>query len=96
MSDFVLIKVHSLAILLHSFIQKKPAAEAHRILVENYGDHALSETTCKDWVRRLKNNNFDVDVEVKEMSDAPKKFEDDWRYYFIKTLVRLRLNEQNH
>ena len=33
-------------ILLHYFIQKKSADKAHRILVETYGDHALSETTC--------------------------------------------------
>jgi len=35
-------------ILLHYFIQKKFTAKAHRILVETYGDHILSETTCKD------------------------------------------------
>ncbi|EFN71498.1 Histone-lysine N-methyltransferase SETMAR, partial [Camponotus floridanus] len=58
-------------ILLHYFIQKK----SHRILVETYGDHALSETTCRDWFRRFKNNDFDV--EDKERSGAPKKFEDE-------------------
>jgi len=61
-------------ILLHYFILKKSAAEVHRILVETYGDHALSETTCRDWFRRFKNNDFDV--EDKERSGAPKKFED--------------------
>jgi len=61
-------------ILLHYFIQRKSAAEAHRILVETYNDHALSETTCRDWFRRFKNNDFDV--EDKERSGAPKKFED--------------------
>ncbi|EFN78223.1 Histone-lysine N-methyltransferase SETMAR, partial [Harpegnathos saltator] len=62
-------------ILLHYFFQKKSAAEAHRILVETYSDHALSETTCRDWFRRFKNNDFDV--EDKERSGAPKKFEDE-------------------
>jgi len=50
-------------ILLYYFIKKKSAAEAHRILVETYSDHALSETTCRDWFRRFKNNNFDVEDE---------------------------------
>jgi len=38
------------------------------------GEHALSETTCRDWFRRFKNNDFDVND--KERSDQPKKFED--------------------
>ena len=34
-------KVYLCGILLHYFIQKKSAAEAHRILVETYTNHAL-------------------------------------------------------
>ena len=30
------------------FNLKKSAAESHRMLVEAYGDNALSETTCRD------------------------------------------------
>lgn len=75
MSNFVPKKEYLRGILLHYFFQKKSAAEAHRILVETYGDHALSETTCRDWFRRFKNNDFDV--EDKERSGAPKKFEDE-------------------
>ena len=56
--------------LLHP---KKSAAEAHTILVETYSDHALSETTCKDWFRHFKNNDFDA--EGKEFSSTLKKFE---------------------
>ena len=41
MSDFVQKKVYFQGISLHYFIQKKSAAEAHRILVETYGNHAL-------------------------------------------------------
>jgi len=59
--------------LLHYFIQKKSAAETHRILVETY--HALSETTCRDWFRRSKNNDFDV--EDKEHSSTSKKLKDE-------------------
>ena len=46
MSTFVPNKVYLRGILLHYFIQNKSAAEAHRILVETYGDNALSDTTC--------------------------------------------------
>ena len=62
-------------ILLHYFIQKKSAAEAHRNLVETYGDHALPETKLRDWFRRFKNNDFLF--EDKERSSTPKKFEDE-------------------
>ena len=71
---FVPKKVYLRGILLHYFIQKKSAAEAHRIIVVTYGDHAPSKTTCRDWFRLLKNNDFDV--ENKERFGAPKKFED--------------------
>ena len=54
---------------------KKSAAEAYRILVDTYGDHALSERTCKDWFRNFRNNDFDV--EDKECPSALKKFEDE-------------------
>ena len=63
-----------LRILLHYFIFKKSAAEAHRIHVETYSDDALSEATCRDWFRCFENNDFDV--KHKECSGAPKKFED--------------------
>lgn len=75
MSSFVPNKVYLRGILLHYFIQKKSAAEAHRILLETYGDNALSDTTCRDWFRRFKNNDFDL--EDKQRSGAPKKFEDE-------------------
>ncbi|KAG5317142.1 MOS1T transposase, partial [Pseudoatta argentina] len=71
---FVPNKVYLRGILLHYFIQKKSAAEAHRSLVQTYGDNALSDTTCRDWFRRFKNNDFEL--EDKERSGAPKKFQD--------------------
>ena len=58
MSTFVPNKVYLRKILLHYFIQNKSAPEAHRIIVETYGDNALSNTTCGDWIRRFKNNDF--------------------------------------
>lgn len=60
--------------LLFCYRLKKTAAEAHRLLVEAYGDNALSKTTCRDWFRRFKTG--DLDVEDKERSGQPKKFED--------------------
>ena len=74
MSTFVPNKVYLRGILLHYLIQNKSAAESHKILVETCGDNALSDTTCREWFRRFKNNDFKL--EDKERSDAPKKFED--------------------
>lgn len=75
MSTFVPNKVYLRGILLHYFIQKKSAAEAHRILVETYDDNALSNTTCRDWFRRFKNNDFEI--EAKDRSGASKKCKDE-------------------
>ena len=72
-STFVPNKVYLRGILLHYFIQNKPVAEAHRFLFETCDENALSDTTCKDWFRRFKHNDFKL--EHKERSGAPKKFE---------------------
>ena len=72
MYTFVPNKVYLRRILLNYFIQNKSAAEAHRILVETYSYNALSDTTCRDWFRRFKNNDFKL-VD-KERFGAPKKF----------------------
>ena len=74
MYTFVPNKVYLRGIWLHYFIQNKSAAEAHRILLQTYGGNALSDTICRDWFRRFKNNDFKL--EDKESSGAPKKFED--------------------
>ncbi|KAG5325034.1 MOS1T transposase, partial [Pseudoatta argentina] len=60
MSIFVPNKVYLRGILLHYFIRKKSAVELHRILVQTYDDNALSDTTCRDWFRRFKNNDFEL------------------------------------
>ena len=46
--------------LILCFHLKKSAAESHRMLVEAYGDHALSEATCKRWFQRFRDNDFNV------------------------------------
>ncbi|KAG5319567.1 MOS1T transposase, partial [Pseudoatta argentina] len=67
-------KLHGDEFLRSIVTGDKSAAEAHRILVQAYGDNALSDTTCRDWFRRFKNNDFQL--EDKERSGAPKKFQD--------------------
>ncbi|KAG5318840.1 MOS1T transposase, partial [Pseudoatta argentina] len=52
----------------------KSAAEAHRILVDVYSEHALTEQTCRKWFARFKAGDFDLDD--KERPGQPKKFED--------------------
>ena len=66
--------------LIFFFHSKKTAAEAHRELQKVYADAALSETTCRDWFRRFKDGDFDVDDRPREGS--PKTFEEaDVIYY---------------
>ena len=44
------------------------------MLVEAYGDAALSERSCREWFQKFKNDEFDV--EDKERSGRPKVYED--------------------
>ena len=74
MSTFVPNKVYLGGILLHYFIRNEFAAEVRKILAETYSDNAPSDTTCRDRFRRLKNDDFQL--EDKERSGAPNKFED--------------------
>jgi histone-lysine N-methyltransferase SETMAR len=60
--------------MLHYFLLKKSAAETNRLLVEVYGEHAPSNTTCRDWFRRFKEGDFDV--EDKQREGAPQKLQD--------------------
>ena len=49
--------------LFFCFNLKKSVAESHssiRLLLKTYGEHAVSEITCRDWFRRFENNDFDV------------------------------------
>jgi len=60
-------------LLIYFFNLKKSAAEAHRLLVEAYGDATLREKWS--WVvSNFKNGEFDV--EDKERSGRPKVYED--------------------
>ena len=75
MSRFLPDKEHLREALLFCFYLKKSAAEAHRILVEAYGDNALSDTTCRDWFRRFKDGNFNLTDKKRE--NRPRKLEDE-------------------
>jgi len=74
MSVFEPKKRHLREVLLYFFSMKKSAVASHRLLVEAYGEAALSETTCRDWFRRFKSGDFDV--EDKERAGRPKLVED--------------------
>jgi len=74
MSTFVPKKQHLREVMLHYYLLKKSAAETCRILSNIYGNHAPSNTTCKEWFRRFQSDNFDVSD--KDREGAPKKFED--------------------
>lgn len=60
--------------LLLLFKLKKSCAECHRLLVEAYGEHALSKSACEKWFRRF--NNGDFDLNNKDRGRPPKKLED--------------------
>ncbi|XP_067215882.1 uncharacterized protein [Linepithema humile] len=75
MSSFVPNKEHLRHSLLFLFHQKKKAAEAHRLLVETYGEHAPVIRTCETWFRQFKSGDFDL--KDNEHPDAVKRFEDE-------------------
>ena len=80
MSDFVPNNCHLREVLIFFFHLKKTVAEEHRKLQKVYRHAALSETTCRDWLRRFKGGDFDVDDRPRE--GRPKTFEDaDVIYY---------------
>ncbi|EGI67224.1 Mariner Mos1 transposase [Acromyrmex echinatior] len=65
-------KRHLRKLLIYFFNLKKFAAE-HRLLVEAYGEAALTERSCREWFQKFKNGEFDV--EDKERSGRPKVYE---------------------
>ena len=65
-------KRHLRELLIYFFNLKKSAA--HRLLVEAYGEAALSERNGREWFQKFKNGEFDV--EDKERSGRLKVYED--------------------
>ena len=66
MADFVPNNCHLREVLIFLLHWKETAAEAHQELQKVYRDAALSEPTCRDWFRRFKNGDFDVDDRPRE------------------------------
>ena len=66
MSDFVANNRHLQEVLISFFHLKKTAAEAHRKPQKVFGDAALNEITCRDWFRRFKDSDFNVDDRPRE------------------------------
>ena len=75
MSSFVPSKSHLRHSFLFLFHQKKKAVEAHGLLVETYGEHALLMRTCETWFRQFQCGDFDLTDN--EHSGVAKKFEDE-------------------
>lgn len=67
-------KQHLREVLLGYYFSKKTPAESHRLLLEVYGDDALSESRCWTWFQRFKNGDFDI--KDKERPGQTKKFDD--------------------
>ena len=65
---------HLREVLIFFFHSKKTSDETHRELQKVYRDAALSEKTCRDWFRRFKDGDFDVEHRLRE--GRPKTFED--------------------
>ena len=74
MSSFEPNKRHLRKLLIYFFDLKKSEAEAHRLLVETYGEAALSERSCHEWFQKFKNDKFDIEDKVR--SGRPKVYED--------------------
>ena len=74
LSGFEKTQQHMREAILFYFNLIKRTVESHRLLQEAYGGHALSETTCRDWFRRIKSGDFDH--KDKKHPGQPKKFED--------------------
>ncbi|UYV83507.1 RNASEH2A [Cordylochernes scorpioides] len=64
---------HLREVLFFAFNWKKSATEAHRMLEEVYGDHAL-KSQCDRWFKKFQSGDFELDNEPREK--PPQKFED--------------------
>ena len=92
MSNFESNKRYLRELLIYFFNLKK--SEAHRLLVETYGDAALSERSCREWFQKFKNGEFDV--EDKERSGRPCTKTRNWKHYWMKIRVKRKKNLHLH
>ena len=95
MSNFVLTKQHFREVLIFCFNWKKSAVEAHQMLVEVYGDTAPTDKSCREWFRRFKDGDFNVEDKLR--SGQQKKFEDkELEAYSKKIRIKHKRSLQNH
>ena len=57
MSSFEPNKRHLRELLIYFFNLKKSEDEAHRLLVESYGEAALSKISCRESFEKVKNDD---------------------------------------
>ena len=74
MSSFKPNKRYLRELFIYFFNLKKSAAEENQLLVETYGEAALSERSFREWFQKFKNSEFDI--EDKERSGRPKVYEE--------------------
>ena len=92
MSSFKPNKRHLQELLIYFFNLKKSAAEAHRLLVETYGEAVLSERSCREWFQKFKNGEFDI--EAKNVAEGRKCTKaQNWKHYWIK--IHAKREENN-
>jgi len=72
MLNFVCLLTKQREVLIF-FNWKKSAAEAHRMLVEVYGDTAPIDKSCRKWFQCFKDGDFSVEDKPRS---GQKKFED--------------------
>jgi len=92
MSVFEPTKHHLQEVLLYFFSVKKSVIEPHRLLVEAYSEATLSETTYRDWFRRFKSGNFDMEEKNVLESQNWLKMQN-WRCYSMKIQTQDKLVE---
>lgn len=61
--------------LLFCFFLHKNAEEAHQMLVEAYGNHALSRTQCFEWFKKFRAGHYELPNQPR--GRPPKTFEDE-------------------
>jgi len=74
MASFVPKTSHLREVLLFCYHSRKTATEAHSMLVETYGEHALSQSQCYRWYKKFSGGNFELENETR--GKPAKKFED--------------------
>jgi len=85
-------KHHLRELLIYFFNLKKSAAEAHRLLVEAYGDAALSERS-HEWFQKFKNGEFDVENVAKGRKCTKTR---NWKHYWMKIRAKRKKNLHLH